>query len=75
MTGHVKDDSSAQTWPTGRCEKLPPDGGTSIPRVAAMLGDILEVIRELLTTVVKDNDAKVDQTDVKDNAVVKNGED
>ena len=73
MTGHVKDDSgSDQAWPTGQCEKLPPGGGTSTPHVAAMLAHFLEVLGGLLTTVVKDNDAKMGQTYIKDGAVTKN---
>ena len=76
MTGHVEDDSSsAQTRPTGRCEKPPPGGGASIPRAAAMLGHLLEILGGLLNAVVKENDVQAGQTDVKDSAVIKNGED
>ena len=76
VTGHVKDDSgSDHAKPAGQCEKPPPGGGTSIPRVAAMLGHFLEIIRELLTTVVKDNDVKAGQTDIMDSDVIKNDAD
>ena len=76
VTGHVEDDSSsAQTQPPRRCEKPPPEGGASIPRAAAMLGHLLEILGGLLNAVVKENDAQAGQTDVKDSAVIKNGED
>ena len=76
ITGHAEDDgSAAQTQPPRRCEKPPPEGGASIPRAAAMLGHFLETLGGLLNAVVKEDDAQAGQTDVKDSAVIKNGED
>ena len=40
-----------------------------------MLGQFLETLGGLLNAVVKENDAQAGQTDVKDSAVIKNGED
>ena len=47
----------------------------AIPRAAAMLGHFLETLGGLLNAVVKEDDAQAGQTDVRDSAVIKNGED
>ena len=76
VSGHVEDDYNATvTQSTGRYRKVPPEGGSGITRVVAMLQEVVRCASRLLDIVANDSDEEADQAIVKDGAVDKVGED
>jgi len=76
VSGHVEDDYNATvTQSTGRYRKVPPEGGSGITRVVAMLQEVVRCASRLLDIVANDSDEEVDQAIVEDGAVDKVGED
>ena len=76
VSGHVEDDYNATvTRSTGRYREVPPEGGSGITRVVAMLQEVVRCASRLLDIVANDSDEEADQAIVEDGAVDKVGED
>ena len=76
VSGHVEDDYNATvTRSTGRYREVPPEGGSGITRVMAMLQEVVRCASRLLDIVANDSDEEADQAIVEDGAVDKVGED